>query len=271
MSRLKSVIDILKLLDKSNCRACGEATCLAFAASVHKGSMALDACTRLSQDILQRYGGDIQKRKDLYQETAEALSRLKNQIPGRDLEKAAQRVDGYFSHGKLTLKVLGKDFSVDTAGKLFSEIHVNAWVAAPFLSFVLYAKGTSPTGDWISFRELKGGKEWQGLFGQQCEKRLKRVADNHTSLFEDMLSIFNGKQVQGYDRSDVSIVLYPLPKVPVMICYWKPDDGMPSDLSIFFDARVEDNVSVESIYTLCVGMTRMFEKVVRSHGAAGID
>ena len=118
-----------------------------------------------------------------------------------------------------------------------------------------------------SFRELKGGKEWHGLFGQQCEKRLKRVADSYTGLFKDMLDIFNGRQVPGHDTSDISIILHPLPKVPVMICYWKPEDGMPSDLTIFFDARVEDNLPVQLIYTLCTGMARMFEKIVQSHGA----
>jgi len=59
-----------------------------------------------------------------------------------------------------------------------------------------------------------------------------------------------------------------LPRVPVLVCYWKPEDGMNSDLSIFFDAKVEDNLPLAGIYSLCTGMSRMFENIVKSHGAA---
>ncbi|MFH1350796.1 MAG: (Fe-S)-binding protein, partial [Pseudomonadota bacterium] len=44
MSPLNNPVEILKLLDKSNCRRCNEATCLAFAAAVFKGKKRLDEC-----------------------------------------------------------------------------------------------------------------------------------------------------------------------------------------------------------------------------------
>ena len=39
MAKLISPLEILKLLEKSNCRECGQATCLAFAAAVFKGQI----------------------------------------------------------------------------------------------------------------------------------------------------------------------------------------------------------------------------------------
>jgi ArsR family metal-binding transcriptional regulator len=39
-----SVIEIYKRLPRTNCRACGEATCLAFAARVHAGDLPVTAC-----------------------------------------------------------------------------------------------------------------------------------------------------------------------------------------------------------------------------------
>ena len=266
MAQLNNVLDILKLLDKSNCKKCGEATCLAFAATVLKGERELSSCPKLGSDVLDLYGGGVQTRKDADEEFQEAMTRLKAQIAKTDLAEAARRVGGKFSNGKLTLKILGKDFSVDSEGNFYSEIHINSWLTGPFLHFVLYAKGTEPSGEWIPFRELKGGKEWQGLFGQQCEKPIKKLADQYNDLFEYILDIFSGKQVARHYSSDISLVLYPLPKVPVLICYWKPEDGMASDLTLFFDAAIEDNLSIESIYTLCTGMAKMFEKIVQSHG-----
>jgi hypothetical protein len=266
MVQLNNVLDILKLLDKSNCRECGEATCLAFAAKVHNGENELQACPNLDKSVLDQVGDGVRRRRSSNQDAVEAMAQFKKQIAKIDLSAAAQRVGGKFFDNRLTLKILGKDFSVDTEGNLFSDIHINSWVAIPFLSFVLRAKGTSPRGEWIPFRELKGGKEWQGLFGRQCEKPIKNLADRYSGLFEDILDIFSGKQVERHYSSDISLVLYPLPKVPVLICYWKPEDGIPSDLTLFFDSTTEDNLPTESVYTLCTGMAKMFEKIVQSHG-----
>ena len=266
MAGLNNVLDILKLLDKSNCKRCGEATCLAFAATVHKGERDLRSCPNLGSDVLDQFGDGVQKRKDPDEDLRKAMDRLKDQIAKTDLAAAARRVGGKFSNGKLTLKILGKDFRVDSKGNLFSDIHINSWVAGPFLSYVLHAKGTEPTGEWVPFRELEGGREWEGLFAQQCEKPIKKLADRHSDLFEYILDIFSGKQVARHYSSDISLVLYPLPKVPFLICYWKPEDGMASDLTLFFDTAIQDNLSIESIYTLCTGMAKMFEKIVQSHG-----
>jgi hypothetical protein len=266
MSQLNNVMDILKLLDKTNCKACGEATCLAFAAAVLKGARELQECTHLEQDVIDRYAGKTQKRRSIEQDARDAMEALKGRIAGIDLSEAALRTGGRCANGKLIIKIMGKDFTVDDRGNLASEIHVNSWVAVPLLNYVLHAKGTDDSGNWIPFRELPGGREMAGLFVQRCEKPLKKVADTYTGLFEDMLNIFNGKQVERHFDSDISLVLRPLPKVPILICYWRPDDGLESDLNIFFDAATPDNLPFESIYALAAGLVTMFEKIAQRHG-----
>jgi hypothetical protein len=62
------------------------------------------------------------------------------------------------------------------------------------------------------------------------------------------------------------LVLHPLPRVPILICYWKPDDGLESDLHVFFDATAEDNLGIEMVYTLGAGLVVMFEKLSERHG-----
>ncbi|MGD8435504.1 MAG: (Fe-S)-binding protein, partial [Syntrophobacterales bacterium] len=57
MSELNTVMDIFKLLDKSNCRKCDLPTCLAFAAAVFKGEKQLADCPSLESEIIERYGG----------------------------------------------------------------------------------------------------------------------------------------------------------------------------------------------------------------------
>jgi ArsR family metal-binding transcriptional regulator len=44
------LIDILRLLPKTNCKACGEPTCMVFAARVVEGAKGIQSCTALAPD-----------------------------------------------------------------------------------------------------------------------------------------------------------------------------------------------------------------------------
>ncbi|MFO7784832.1 MAG: DUF3786 domain-containing protein [Thermodesulfobacteriota bacterium] len=266
MKHLKTPMDILKVLDRSNCRECGEPTCLAFAAAVFKGKRSLDECPRLDPQLLEEYAADATIGRNNEEDMEDAAAGLRNRVSAVDLASAAVRLGGRFSGDRLTIKVCGKDVHVDTRGKVTSGIHVHPWLVIPLLTYVLEGEGRPVSGNWVPFRELRGGGPWQGLFEQRCEKPLKKVADLYTDLFEDMLHVFNGKRVDNLFDSDISIVLYPLPRVPILFCYWKPEDGMESSLNMFFDVTAEKNLTIDGTYALITGLVRMFEKVAQRHG-----
>ena len=265
MTKLNNTIDILKILDKSNCRECGFATCLAFAAAVFKGQKTLDKCTHLDQAIIDEYCAEDAATVPA-PGVSEPLEDLRSKLADIDFAEAAKRLDAKYSDNRLTIKVCGKNFSVDQQGNFYSEIHIHTWITIPMLNYIIYGEGKDPVGKWISFRELKRASDWYNFFVHQCEKPLKRVADSYTDLFEDMLHIFNGKQVKNHYESDISLVLRPLPKVPILICYWRPEDGLESTINLFFDQTANDNINVESIYSLGTGLVTMFEKVAQRHG-----
>ena len=266
MPHPKNAMEIFQLLDKSNCRECGVKTCLAFAGAVFKGKRKLDECPKLDRETIERFSGEPESQNTVEQNRAEYLKKLKNEIANLDLAVAAKRVKARFSGDKLTLKVLGKDFSVDKKGNLSADIHINPWVTIPFLNYILYGKGLPVSGNWVSFRELKDGKERYPLFQKRCEEPMKRVADIYTNLFDDMVHILNGKQVEKQFESDISVVLHPLPEVPIMVCYWSPEDGFESSLNVFFDQTADENLDIGSVFTLGAGLTQMFEKITLRHG-----
>lgn len=266
MPRLKNTMDIFKLLDKSNCGKCDAPTCLAFAAEVFKGQKQLHECPHLDSEIIEKYGGKTADRVTIEQEREAYVEQMKRKIAATDLSSRAQKLGATFYNGKLTIKCLGKDFSVDTNGNISTDIHVHPWIAIPALTYILESAGLPPSGSWVPLRELKGGKNWYRLFGQRCERPLKKVADTYTDLFDDLIRLFNGKQVEKHYQSDISLVLHPLPGVLMLICYWKPDEGLESDLNIFYDSTAEENLKIEALYTLSAGLVIMFEKLSRRHG-----
>jgi hypothetical protein len=265
VAELNSPIEILKLLNKSNCGDCNEATCLAFAAKVFKGQKSLHECPHIARDVLLRYEGEPKDTQPSQEDQEQLLEGLKARLEAVDFASAAKRLDGVFVDDKLTFKVCGKDFSVDSAGNLYSEIHTHSWLALPALNYVVEGQGVDPSGNWVPFRELRGGKDWGRFFEHRCEKPMKRVADTYPDFFADMLHVFGGRQVERQFDSDISLVLFPLPKVPILICYWRPEDGLGSDFHLFFDSTAITNLSIDSIYLLTTGLTIMFEKIALRH------
>ncbi|WP_299982621.1 DUF3786 domain-containing protein [Desulfobacula sp.] len=268
MSEFANAMEVFKLLDKSNCRKCNEQTCLAFASKVFLGDKRLSQCPVLSREVLDKYQRK-QKKKDTRETYREILvGEFKKEIESCDLEYAAQRVGGVFSKGKMMIRVFGKQFSIDSSGNMFSDIHINPWIAGPVLGYILHCKGVPLTGKWVPLRELEGGREKNGLFVQRSEKSFKQIADRYPRLFEDLIFLFNGEKVKNHYESDIAIVLYPLPKLPILICYWKPEEGMESDINLFFDSSADMNATIDIVYGIAAGIVVMFEKISLKHGVA---
>ena len=259
-------MEIFVLLDRSNCRRCGEKTCLAFAGAVFRGLRSLEHCVHLDAATVQRFTGMARASGAEDEAPERFLSDLRAKIRDLDLIAAAQRVGGHFGHGRLTIKILGKDFSIDGNGVFSSAIHIIPWVTVPFLTYILHCQEQPVTGEWISFREVKEGQERYLLFRKRCEEAMKRVADTWPDLFDDIVHLFAGRHVEPQFASDISVVLHVFPRVPLMICYWKEGEGIDSSLNVFFDRTVNENLDIGAVYMLATGLTQMFEKLALQHG-----
>jgi hypothetical protein len=268
MTRFNTLMDVFKLLEKTNCRKCDEKTCMAFAAAVFQGNRSISDCPRIPAEIAQSYGIQPKKRINSEPDVEKQLVELKTRLKEIDLADSAKKIGAVFDGKRLVLKIMGKDFRVDATGEINTDIHVNPWVTIPILNYILHCKGTPVKGEWVPIRELPSGKDWYRLFGQRCEKPLKKVADRYSDLFSDLVHLFNGRPAGNHFQSDVAMVLEPLPLVPLLICYWHPEEGMGSDLNLFFDASAEDNLGIGGLYALGTGITRMFERLALRHGHA---
>jgi hypothetical protein len=140
MIQPKNAFEIFQLLEKSNCGNCGERTCLAFAGAVFKGQRWLNECPRLERSITERFSGGPGLANAPEAEGVAHFEKLKADAAAMDLAAAARRIGAQFSGDKLTLKVLGKDFSLDRRGRFYADIHINPWVAIPFLTHILHGK-----------------------------------------------------------------------------------------------------------------------------------
>lgn len=261
-----TVMDVLKMLPKTNCRECQSPSCMAFAVHVVGGSKEPEVCPYLDAEAVKGFAGRVQKLKSHQEEREEALDSLQSKIREVDLSSVAEKLGGRMDGDLLAIKCLGKDFLIDQDGYLHSECHVNFWVLLPLLNYILLSKGSEMTGEWVKFDQLKESISWSNYFAHKCEKQLKAFIDEHTEVFYQTMDIFCGRPPEKEFTSDYSVVIYPLPKVPFLISYTKPDGDFDSTLSLFFDRSANDNIDLESIYILGMGIVEMLKKISDRHG-----
>ena len=263
----KNVMEIFTLLDKSNCRKCGEKTCLAFAGKVYLGQCNISACPHLSEQAIEKLEESTVVPVGSDENQEEYIASLKHDISMLDFAETAEKIGATFDGATMIIRILGKNFGIQQqTGDFKTDLHLIPWVVMPLLEYVLHCQGIVVSGDWVSFRELRKGKERYPLFKKRGEDILKHLADKYVDFFDDIVHMFDGTQVAKEFESDVSVVLYPLPLVPVMICYWKPEDGMASSLNLFFDSSADHNLDADAVFFLGTGLAQMFEKLAEHHG-----
>jgi len=263
MAAIKNVMEVFKVLEKSNCRLCGEKTCLAFAGAVFTGSRRIHECPRLDAETAALFvGGGEQTVDDLQL----AIDALKKEAGRLSFAEAATRIGGEKSGDVLRIMILGKPFGLRRDGSFVSDLHVSPWVVLPVLHYMLHCRGRSLSGNWVSYRELPGGKEKYALFQRRGEEVLQQLADRFPDFFDDILHMFDGSEVERQFQADTSVVLHPLPLVPVMICYRKAEEGLASSLNVYFDDSAGDNLGADMLFSLVTGMVRMLEKLATQHG-----
>jgi hypothetical protein len=266
MSQIKSPLDIYRLLPQTNCRQCHLPTCFAFSTAVIKGERQLSDCPQLNKDLAQQAAGKIDTLPPIDGVRSGIIDALRKKMATIDLSSSASGLGARLVEGKLAISCLGKDFLVDGSGNVASECHTHAGLVIPLLSYIVHSNGTDPSGQWTQFRELKNGAQRGPLFSQRGEKPLRKLADARTDLIKDILSLFGGERSATTYASDIAVILYPLPKVPVLFCYWEPEGDMESALKIFFDATAEDHLPIESLFELGIGLVMMFERIALKHG-----
>jgi len=265
VAQVRNPLNIYKLLPKSNCGRCYLPSCLAFAAAVVKGEKRADDCPFLDKGEAEKFVAATDMSDPDEAKRQEKVRELQDGVAGLDLADVAERVGGEVVDSRLLIKSLGKSFLIDRHGRVSSECHTHSGLTIPLLSYIIESRGGKPAGDWVPFRELRGGAAMAPLFASKGEQGLKKLVDRHTDLLELLIDIFSGRRTVAGFSADISVILYPLPKLPVLICYWRAEDDLESDLNIFFDSTATDHLGIRSIYALAVGLVMMFDKIAQKH------
>jgi len=259
-----TTLDVYKMLPQTNCGKCFLPSCLAFAAAIVAGRKKFKDCPDLDLERTAEFSAKFEGPGSREVDQAEFINKLKKKMSTINFETVAPLIGATVQDDRIIINSMGKDFVFDRQGNMVSECHVIPWVQAPLLSYITYKTHGDISGKWISFREIKGGIEWQALFTSRCEEPLRKLADDNPDLLNDLIDLFMGKTIDWYE-ADIALILYPMPKIPILICYQAPEDDLGSKLTIFFDECCSMNLHIKSIFTLSSGLVQMFTKIAEHH------
>lgn len=112
------------------------------------------------------------------------------------------------------------------------------------LHYLAQAKGTPPSGKYITFRELPEGPVYFRTFSKRT---IQPLVENFGKDPARLIEI--GKDFGGVssDLGDVSVIIPAFSRVPVTIALWKGDEEFPPEGSVLFDANIQDYLTTEDV------------------------
>ena len=122
---------------------------------------------------------------------------------------------------------------------------VSAAVKALIVHYLLHAKKTPPTGNLISFREVRGGgMNYYPVFTKRALLPLQKAFESQPEKLVRAAVILGGVSAR-YGDASATISIFPF--VPVTYVVWQKDEENPAASSILFDYNVSSFLPCEDI------------------------
>lgn len=143
------------------------------------------------------------------------------------------------------VRVSFPDISVQYADRNDS---VQLWYKILILHYLIQAKGTRPSGNQITFKQIPGGLAYYPAFRRRS---IEPIIKNFRSDFNRFISA--GEKIGGFraGHGDYSLSFNAFPRVSLTCVIWKESEEFPPDANIIFDSSITDYLTTEDIVVLC--------------------
>ena len=255
-----TVMQLLKILPRTNCGDCGQATCLAFATQVIKEGEDLGRCPHLSEaaqalagDLASQQAAGLGRRRE---SIAIALEALQEKVAPLDFAGLAAGVGASYGEegGRpyVNLNYFGQGLGVFKDEVRYPEgVDANPWDAILLYNYLASQGKNEPTGTWITFQSLPNSVSKTKTLKRLEAELAAHFAGEQQKLAEAAAHL-GAEPVKIAEDADLQLVFRPLPKVPVLLLFWEtdPEEDFPAQVHYLFDGNVSDYLDLESLLFL---------------------
>ena len=153
----------------------------------------------------------------------------------------------------LQLTVLEKNVRIDPAGRTVETREEGRWVgcsrllALVSLVYLINAKGTPLSGEWVSEKDLRCASFFRGIHQLPLDPLLEKFGDDQQAFIEAGKKI---GAVEVEDPGDAAIRFWAFPFVPLKMSLWCRDTELPASISVLCDKSIEDYLPADGIWAL---------------------
>lgn len=125
--------------------------------------------------------------------------------------------------------------------------------------------GFHPRGEWISFKELRGGNVfWPAFSKSTIEPLAAYLQQNIQQNLPGSAAIIETHDIRRVAKlmqdGSVAMDVAAFPDIFVRVIFWKGDDELPCDATMLFDRGLAEIYGTEDIAVL---LMRVAEKIIR--------
>lgn len=121
------------------------------------------------------------------------------------------------------------------------------WRQALFLHYLRTADGQPLADRWVSLREIEGGEFYHRASQGYSGDRVAKHFGNDVEAFRRAAERAGGER---RDLGDAAYAFLPLPRVPLVVIYWKGDDEFSPTAQVLFDASAGHYLPVDLLSLL---------------------
>ncbi|OQX18250.1 MAG: hypothetical protein BWK76_08000 [Desulfobulbaceae bacterium A2] len=252
--------EFLRHVPKTNCGACGQPSCLAFAVAVTRGGADPRQCPQVAPAALAELGvaavanGGLPQVEQLGRERDLALVfYLQSKIQSLDFRVIAPRLGASWQAERPDW--LGIDYLAQPVALGKTAILLDGQpVADPRDQILLYnyvasCGGDEPSGDWLGLESLPNSISKVRTLAMYCETRLAARYRGRPEVLERHCRLLGGQPGEQTGGAAVVSALPVLPRVPQRLYFWdeEPDDGFEARVKVLFDRQVLHYLDLESL------------------------
>lgn len=163
-----------------------------------------------------------------------------------ELKRAVGNAGAGLVDGKVVVRTFGRDCVVDPSTKSVAirDKELSPLASILVLHYLAGAADVTPTGKWVSYRQVPGGSVYYPAFKQ-------RVIDQIGSLFHSrpqlLLSAMDVLEAKKLDFGEASVQIDVFPKLPVAVIIWKGDDEVRGTANVLFDETAPSFMATEDL------------------------
>ncbi len=197
------------------------------------------------------------------------MDELREQLRSKDPETLAANAGArleFRSDGEagLVFHLLGEELQLNLA-----DLEISSPSGPPpaelhqllALYYFVRADGTPVSGRWISFAELPDGRFYNPAFQGYTGVELGRAFGNDLPALERAASRLNGVAQSLGDRAYAFDVL---PRLPMLLAYWRGDEDFPAACQLLFDASAPHYLPTDGCAITGSLLTRQLLKAGRN-------